>query len=66
MLWQSGADVFRKRVWPVSIERAANEGAVLFEGDGVVITEADVTHAIEAGKLRVGSEFAQLLEAQPE
>jgi len=66
VLWQSGADVFRKRVWPVSIERATNKGAVLFEGDGVVITEADVTHAIEAGKARVGSEFAQLLEAQPE
>ena len=66
VLWQSGADVFRKRVWPVSITRAVDEGATLYEGDGVVITEADVQHAIEAGKTRVGSEFAQLLEAQPE
>jgi len=68
VLWQSGADVFRRRVWPTAISRQAgrDEGAVLFEGDGVVITEADVTAAIEAGKLRVGSEFAQLLEAQPE
>jgi len=68
VLWQSGADVFRRRVWPTAISRQAgrDEGAILYEGDGVIITEADVTGAIEAGKLRVGSEFAQLLEAQPE
>jgi hypothetical protein len=68
VLWQSGADVFRKRTWPTAISRQAgrDEGAILYEGDGVVITEADVTNAIEAGKARVGGEFAQLLEARPE
>lgn len=71
VLWQRGADALRRHSWLVSSvarQAEADEGAVLYasEDGEVVITEADVRRAIEEARLRVGPEFAALLEAEPE
>ena len=67
VLWDRASDVLRRQVWPVAVSRQTDdEGAVLFAEGDVTITEADVERAIEEGRQRVGPEFAQLLEAEPE
>ena len=67
VLWDRASDVLRRQVWPVAVSRQTdNEGAALFAEGDVTITEADVERAIEEGRQRVGDEFAQLLEAEPE
>ena len=38
---------------------------VLSETSGVIITDADVTQAIEEARKRVGDDLAQLLEGKP-
>jgi len=67
VLWDRASDVLRRQIWPVAVSRQTDdEGAVLFAEGDVTITEADVERAIEEGRQRVGPEFAQLLEAEPE
>jgi len=67
VLWDRASDVLRRQSWPVAVTRQQeDDGAVLFAEGDVTITEGDVERAIEEGKQRVGPEFAELLEAQPE
>ena len=67
VLWDRASDVLRRQVWPVAVVRQAeDDGAVLFAEGDVTITEGDVERAIEEGEQRIGDEFGQLLEAEPE
>lgn len=65
VLWDSGADALRPRVWAVKKRQDDDNSAVLFADDDVTITEADVDRAISDGERRVGIEFSEMLNAQP-
>lgn len=61
VIWDPNVERSTKIFHPRAVKR--QEGDVLYEGDGVIITEGDVDNAIAVAKRRVGAEFAQLLEA---
>lgn len=58
VLWERGDEALKRAVWPVT-----RQDDVLFQGDDVTITDADVTRAIQMGRERVGDEFGALLDA---
>lgn len=58
-------ELFSARVFPVVQIRAAEDDVLYSKGD-VEITLSDVTAAIEAGRKRVGKQYAELLLAEPE
>lgn len=60
-VWDPRVDRRKKIFHPRAVTR--QDGDVLYEGDGVTITEKDVDNAIAVAKRRVGEEFAALLTA---
>lgn len=42
----------------------ADDGEVLYDQDGVKITEGDVTRAVDQGRKRLGTEFGEILSAE--
>jgi hypothetical protein len=72
VLWDSGYEAMRPRVWRVPMLESGktrqqdDEDAVLYEDAeaDVIITMADVERAIEQGGRRVGPEFEELLTAE--
>lgn len=62
-LWESGAAAMRPRLWRNVKVARQDDSEVLFEGDGITITEADVDRAITDGERRLGEEYAGLLTA---
>lgn len=65
VLWDSGADMLRPRVWRgVQVERQAGDEEILYQDETLTITMADAARAIAGGARRVGSEFGAVLEAE--
>lgn len=69
VLWQNGAEALRRSTWQVvkpqalPVQRAEDD--VLYQGDGWVITEGDVSEATERARSEVGEDFASLMDNEP-
>lgn len=62
-LWERAEDALARRLWPGA--RLRQDDEVLYNSGDVEITMQDVDRAIEAGKRRMGADFAALLVAEP-
>lgn len=62
ILWERAGTLTDTRVW--RMVKRQDEGATLYDEDGIIITEGDVNRAIDEGRKRVSDEFGQLLDAE--
>lgn len=74
VLWDKASEATKRSKWVVpdldgfagALHRPRRRATVLAEVDGVTITDADVEAAIAQAGERIGDDFAELLQAEPE